>query len=152
MSTLRGTVPFVVSYRKVSKRPKVKHKRKFVGFRKLFRNVGGMFLSAVEDIAYETESEIVDAGKTKVVHWAVNVDDPWGINPQATMVATRLPEKPACGMHYEIVMLDESLEFPEEPVNGAASRPPNHEDALTRMRAALERDGHYDVEAGMPPA
>jgi hypothetical protein len=156
MSTLRGTVPFVVSYRKVNKRPEIKRTRKFVGIRQVYRNLVGLVLNTVEDVAYETDTEIDEEGlKTKVVHWAVNVDDPWGINDTATMVATRLPDKPACGMHYEIVMIDESLEFPIQTPggeNGAATRPPNHDQALDRMREALARDGHYDAEVGMPPA
>jgi hypothetical protein len=158
MSTLRGTVPFVVSYRKVNKRPEIKTERKFVGIRQMYRNLVGMVLNAVEDVAYETDTVIDEEGlKTKVVHWAVNVDDPWGINDTASMVATRLPEKPACGMHYEIVMIDESLEFPIQTpggINGSgvASRPENHEDALARMRDALKREGHFDPEVGLAPA
>lgn len=151
MSTLRGTVPFVISYRKVSKRPKIEHDRKFVGIRQVYRNITGLVLNTIEDIFYETESKIVDAGKTKVVHWAVNVDDPWGINDTATMVASRVPEKPACGMHYEIVMIDESLEFPIKS-DRVATRPENHESALARMRETLQRDGHFDEVVGLTPA
>ena len=154
MSTLRGTVPFVVSYRKVNKRPEIKTTRKFVGIRQMYRNLVGLVLNTVEDVAYESDTVIDEEGlKTKVVHWAVQVDDPWGVNDTASMVATRLPDKPACGMHYEIVMIDESLEFPiQAPNNGVASRPPNHDAALAKMRAALQRDGHYDPEPGLAPA
>jgi hypothetical protein len=149
----RGSVPFVVSYKKVSRRPKVKTKRRFVGIRGVFKNVVGKITSEIDEIFFTYEQEIMEQGVTKVVHWAIDVNDPWGVNERAGIVATRLPEIPPCGTHYEITMLDPSMEIPTEPqqVNGAVRRPPNHEEALKRMREALVRDGHYDPEAGTPP-
>lgn len=153
MTTIRGgSVPIVVSYRKVSKRPQVKTTRKFVGPIQVFKNIAVKMIEAVESVAFEHENEILEAGTTKVVHWAINVDDPWGINDRASLTASRLPEKPACGAHFEIVMLDPSLDIPEEEINHRAQRPQNHEIAKERIREALIRDGHYDHEAGPPPA
>lgn len=153
MSTIRGgSVPIVISYRKVSKRPKVKTTRKFVGPIQIFRNIAVKAIEAFESVAYDVENEILEAGVTKVVHWAINVDDPWGINEQASLTASRLPDKPACGAHFEIVMLDPSLDMPEEDINNVrARRPQNHPIAAERIREALIRDGHYDPEAGPPP-
>lgn len=150
----RGSVPFVVSYKKVSRRPKVRTKRKFVGIRGVFKNVVGKVTNQIDEIFFTYEQEIMEQGVTKVVHWAIDVNDPWGVNERAGVVCTRLPEIPPCGTHYEITMLDPSLEHPPEPqpVNGAARRPPNHDEAARKMREALIRDGHYDYEAGPPPA
>lgn len=151
----RGSVPFVVSYKKVSRRPKVKTKRKFVGIRGVVRNVVGKITNEIDEIFFTYEQEIMEQGVTKVVHWAIDVNEPWGVNDRTGVVATRLPEIPPCGTHYEITMLDPSLEHPVETrVNGAqtARRPPNHDEAARKMREALIREGHYDPEAGPPPA
>ena len=147
----RGNVPFVVSYKKVSRRPKIKTKRRFVGFRGAIRNVVGKITSQIDEVFFTYEQEIEEQGITKVVHWAIDVNDPWGVNERAGIVATRLPEIPPCGTHYEITMLDASLEHPPEPLNGKVRRPPNHDIAREKMRQALQRDGHYDPEAGPPP-
>jgi hypothetical protein len=150
----RGSVPFVVSYKKVSRRPKIKTKRRFVGFRGAIKNIVGKIGSELDDMFFTYEQEIEEQGIAKVVHWAIDVNDPWGVNERAGVVCSRLPEIPPCGTHYEITMLDPSLEVPVEPQpqNGAARRPPNHDKAREKMREALARDGHYDPEAGMPPA
>lgn len=151
-SSRRGSVPFVVSYKKVSRRPKVKVKRKFVGIRGIFKNIVGKIGAEIDEIFFTYEQEIMEQGVTKVVHWAVDVNDPWGVNERSGVVCTRLPEIPPCGTHYEITMLDPSLEEPvRRPNNGtAARRPPNHEEVAQKMREQLVADGHYDSEAGPP--
>lgn len=160
-----GASPFVVSYRKITKRPVYERVRNFVGFRRLFLNAVVKALDFVEDICFESENKVLDPGEQTVVHWAIEVDDPWGVNPQADLTARRVPDKPGCGGHFEVIrIIDEKAEReealrqaqPEEdrpviaPALLAKHRPA--QDAIrARMRERLIKDGHYDPEAGAPP-
>jgi len=144
-----GTVPLTISYRKVTKRPEIKKHRRFVGFREIGRRIGAAVIETALDLAYDVETEVLDAGETEVVHWALNIEDPWGPNNSSMMRCTRLPEKPPAGMSLEVVkILDE--EGPPKPEEEVAYRGPNHDRARARMAQALQRDGHYDPEAGPP--
>ena len=78
-TTRGGTVPIVFSYRRVTKRPEVKRHRRFVGLKNVVRNIGIKAIELIEDLAYETETEVLDAGEQQVVHWQLQVDDPWGL-------------------------------------------------------------------------
>lgn len=148
-TTIRGgTVPLVFSYRRVTKRPVIKRHRRFIGFRNVARNIGIKLISLVEDLAWETEIEELEAGEQVVVHWQLQLDDPWRIERQTGLIVTRVDERPPCGANFEIVTID----IPDEEVDpdARAARPANHKQARERMRDMLQRDSHFDPEAGFP--
>ena len=163
--TIRGgTVPIVVSYRKVTKKPVVKRTRAFVGFGQMLRNIAVKAIEFVEDVAYETTNEVLDAGEQKVVHWAIEVDDPWGVNPRSELVAMRVSDKPACGAHFEVISVMEEKDERERaremssggrngndipPALLRASRPPQAE-IRERMRARLASEGASSTPSPMP--
>ncbi len=144
-----GTVPIVFSYRRVTKRPEIKRHRRFVGWRNVFRNIGIKAIELVEELGWGTETEVLDAGEQTVVHWQLQVDDPWRIGRQAGLILTRVDDRPACGANFEIVTIDDPADRDVDP-EARARRPANHEEARERMRDMLQKDGHYDPEAGFP--
>jgi hypothetical protein len=137
MKTRGGTVPIVISYRRVSEKPKIKRTRRFVGFANVLRNVAVKAIEFVEEMCYETESEVLDAGKQQVVHWALEVDDPWGVNDESSLVAVRTLDKPACGVHCEIIT---TVEWQEDGVT-----------EKTEEEAEEEEDEEEEVEDIAPP-
>ena len=144
-----GSVPITVSYRRVTKRPKLKRTRAFVGWRNVVRNIAIKAISLVEDLAYETTSEELEAGESQVVHWALNVEDPWGPNNTARIVAYRTgDDRPPAGASFEVISIEEPRQVDPD---ARAHRPPNHDQAAARIREALQREGHFDPEAGFPP-
>ena len=142
-----GTVPIVFSYRRVTKRPVIKRHRRFVGWRNVARNIGIKAISLVESLAWETEVEELEAGEQTVVHWQLQVDDPWRIGTTAGLIITRVDDRPACGANFEIVTIEDEQEFDKDAV---ARRPANYKRARDQMRTMLKKDGHYDHEAGFP--
>lgn len=142
-----GTVPLVFSYRRVTKKPEIKRHRRFVGLRQLAKNLAVKVIEFAEEMGWETETEVIDAGEQQVVHWQLQVDDPWRVGRSAGLIVTRVDERPACGANFEIVTIED--ERGVDP-DARARRPPNHEAARQRMRDALRRDDHYDQEAGFP--
>lgn len=144
-----GTVPITISYRRVTKRPTLKRERMFVGWKNVLRNIAVKAITFVEEIAYETTKEELDAGESQVVHWAINVEDPWGPSNTARLVAYRTGEdKPPAGASFEVISIEEP---PQVDPDAQAVRRPNHAVARQRIREALLREGHYDPEAGPPP-
>lgn len=136
-----GTVPITVSYRKVTRKPELKRHRRFVGFRRMMAAVAIKVIEAIEEVAYETEVEVLDGGEQQVVHWALDVEDPWGMNNVSSVRATRLPDKPAAGVSLEIVKIidpDRPYEFKDAaPVGARAPRRPDHDAIRARMRESL---------------
>lgn len=142
-----GAVPFVVTYRKFKRKPKVKRTRRFVGFGQFVRNAIGMVASMIDDLAYTEETEVLDPGQSVAVHWAVQIEDPWNIEPgrEASMVAYRMTgDRPPCAAHFEFITPPREEEMtPEEDAaqsangNGAYTRPPNHAYASAPRRAPL---------------
>jgi len=101
-----GAVPFVISYRKILKRPKLVRKRHFVGPAQLARNLLVKAIEFFEDIAYETTTEEIDPGRSVAVHWAINVEDPWDVAPgrEMNLIAHRMAgDIPPGGAHFEII-------------------------------------------------
>lgn len=159
-----GRVPFVVSYRRITKRPVYKRIREFVGFRKVLLNLAIKALDFVEDVCFESGNEVVDPGEQSVVHWAVEIDDPWGVNNISHLAARKVLDKPGCGAHYEVIrIVDEKAEQAEakrqaesdrssapelSPLVASAVRKPEQEKIRQRMRERLLQDGHFDPEAG----
>ena len=147
-----GTVPLTISYRKVTERPEVERTRRFVGWKRVWANIAIKVIEAIEEVAYEQKDEVLKAGKQSVVHWAIEIENPWDMNDVSTVRAIRVPDKPAAGLSLEVIKIID----PEEPVhfNGAAPvgtparRSPDQEAIRRRFREQLKEDGHYDPETG----
>lgn len=101
-----GAVPFVISYRKILKKPEIERRRVFVGPLQLAKNAAVKVIEFFEGVAYETVTEVKDPGRSVAVHWAVEVEDPWDATPgrEMNLVAVRMgDDMPPCGAHFEIV-------------------------------------------------
>lgn len=154
MDVRGGTVPLLLSYRRVTKKPQIKRTRRFVGLRGIARNLAIKAIEFVQEVCYEIESEVLDAGEEQVVHWALEVDDPWGVNDRSTIVACRThgEERPAAGVSVEIVTFRPEVAGDDEDVvrptttpqptahAPAARRGPEQEAVRARMRKALQAE------------
>lgn len=102
-----GGVPFVVTYRKILRKPKVKRERKFVGITQLAKNLLVKAIETIESAAFETTTEYVDPGQSVAVHWALTVEDPFDTRPgvEKNLVAYRMMDDiPPNGLHFEVFM------------------------------------------------
>lgn len=101
-----SAVPFVVTYRKYLRTPKMKITRRFVGPAQLVKNIIGLVAHVVDDLCFIEEREVTDPGKSVAVHWAIQVEDPWDAEPgrEANLIAHRMiGDRPPCGAHFEII-------------------------------------------------
>lgn len=100
-----GAVPFVLTFRKILQKPKLKRERRFVGPTQLIKNLLVKAIDAIEEAAFETKTEVIDPGRTVAVHWAVSLEDPWDVTGgEANLVAYRMDgDRPPCGAHFEII-------------------------------------------------
>jgi hypothetical protein len=99
-------VPFVVSYRKVLKKPKVERNRRFVGISRMTKNVLVKAIEFMESVAFETRTNVIEPGKSVAVHWAISVEDPFDTTTgrEKNLIAYRmLDDMPPCGAHFEII-------------------------------------------------
>lgn len=110
------SVPFLFAYRTVHQEPKIARKRKFVGFKAGLLALRDKAIDLVLDSFWTTEQEVLDAGKSEVVNYAVEISDaPGASGPE--LVVTRLDGKarPGCGIYCEIVKFDKE-HGPQDPV------------------------------------
>jgi hypothetical protein len=152
-----GTVPIVMSYRRVTKKPEIKRTKRFIGLKRIIGTLAHRAIEWVEELAYEPETEVLDAGESEVVHWALQVNDPWDVGGQSHLVVTRLADCPPCGMNFETVRIEEPEPVVEQAQLGDeipqhAPRRGNHDEARAAMRRMLLNEGHFDPEAGPPPS
>lgn len=154
-----GTTPICITYRRSSERPVIKQKRRFVGFRQLVKNAFHLIADTFDSIAFETEEKLELSDDTVAVHWALEVDDPWGSDRESTLVAVRVPECPPAGQHFEIFKIDPSLGKkepqkrrldPADEVPTVARRANGvpQDEIREKLRAAIMNQGLYDPEAG----
>lgn len=130
-----GAVPFVITFRKILEKPKLKRQRRFVGPGQFVKNLILKTIELVEDAAFETQTEVVDPGRTVAVHWAVSVEDPWDVSSnEANLIAFRMDgDRPPCGAHFEIIS-------PDQP-----TRPPARQDTY---QTELSPEQFNQVAAG----
>lgn len=156
MSTIRGgATPICITYRSAPSKPVIKRTKKFVGWRNVAKNIIGAVADFAHSIAYEETETIEEVDGATAVHWAIEVDDPWGVNPEAGLVAVRVPERPPAGVHFEIFKVAPKQDPISAPRVGdeIPARPrarDDQNDVRARMRDALVKGGHFDPEAGMP--
>lgn len=144
-----GAVPFVITFRKILQRPKIKRKRQFVGPGQFVKNMLLKALEMVDDAAFETITDVEDPGKTVAVHWAVSVEDPWDVTTgEANLIAYRMDgDRPPCGAHFEIISPEEASRPPVE--QGPTELTPEAFDRLAeRMRVG---GGHQDMHQTSGP-
>jgi len=147
--------PFVITYRKVFKRPKIEIVRRFVGFGQLVKNAFAKAREIYDEIAYDVQKNVIDPGESKAVHWAVNVRDPWESAGEAEVIASQVPGvRPPAGYHFEVIQILEGEQKPViEPRNGVRAQPPSVVSERIRKSMAEDarnygaRDPHDDVDA-----
>jgi hypothetical protein len=99
-------VPFVITYRKILRKPKMTRERRFVGAINMVKNLIVKAIETIEDVAFETSIEEVDPGQSVSVHWAVTIPDAYDptTGREKNLVAFRmLNDMPPCGAHFEII-------------------------------------------------
>jgi len=110
-----GGVPFVVTYRKILRKPKIKRERKFVGLVQLAKNLMVKVIETMEQAAFETTTEYLDPGQSVAVHWALTVEDPFDTREgkEKNLVAYRMGNDiPPNGLHFEVFMPHPKAEAP----------------------------------------
>lgn len=110
-------VPIVVTYRKVLRKPKLKRRRRYLGVIQTVKNLLVKAIEAVEEAAFDTETEVIDPGQSVSVHWAISVEDPWDTTTGAekNLVAYRmLNDIPPSGVHFEVISASREVEPTEE--------------------------------------
>ena len=129
--------PFVITYRKVFKRPKIELVRTFVGIRKFLSNLVGKAREVFEEIAYDEQKNVIDPGESKAVHWAINVRDPWDSAGEADLIAFQVTGlRPPAGFHFEVVQVVEHQPPTSiEPRNGTHTH--SSPAAADRIRQSL---------------
>jgi len=103
---MRGdqAVPIIIAKRQVKKEPRIVKKRRFVGFRQGIGTLLDKSIDLILDAFWDTEQEVLDAGESSVVHYAIDVmDDPGAGAPE--LVVTKLVGKarPGCGVYCEVI-------------------------------------------------
>jgi len=115
---IRGdaAVPIIITHRTVSKPPVIEHTKEFVGFKKGFTNLISKAKELIKESFWEEKREIKENGKTKIVHYAVDVADDDGFLETPSLIATKIEgeSRPACGMHYEVIRVRGELESTDE--------------------------------------
>lgn len=99
-------VPFVISFRKILRKPKITRERRFVGTARIVKNLLVKVIELIEDVAFETKTTTDDPGKSVVVHWAVTIPDafdPTSGNEKNLIAFRMLNDMPPCGAHFEII-------------------------------------------------
>ncbi len=99
-------VPFVISFRQILRKPKMTRHRRFVGPIRIVKNLLIKAIEVFEEVAFVTEIEELDPGKSVSVHWAVTIPDAFDptTGVEKNLVAFRmLNDMPPCGAHFEII-------------------------------------------------
>jgi len=122
-----GGVPFVVTYRKILKRPKIKRERKYVGTVQMVKNMLARAIEAIEQAAFETTTEYLDPGESVAVHWAVTVADPFDTRAgqEKPLVCFRMENDiPPNGLHFEVYVPDSKPPSDIDPKRAEAPKGP----------------------------
>lgn len=113
--TMRGenAVPIVITHRTVKRAPQILRTKKFIGILEGLKTLVVKAIEVVEDSFWTEEREIKDMGESRVVHYALDIENDGTDSDSVHLVATRLDgnSRPACGAHFEVVRVDE----PEKP-------------------------------------
>lgn len=97
-------VPIILAKRKVKTEPKILKKRRFVGFKQGFGTLLYKAIDGILDCFWDVEQEVLDAGESEIVHYAIDVsDDPGAGAPE--LVVTKLVgrARPGCGFYCEVI-------------------------------------------------
>jgi hypothetical protein len=136
--SLGGSTPICVTYHRTPSAPRLKRTRRFVGLRQLALNVVNAIVDAIDDLAFETSEQLEMPDGAVAVHWAVEIDDPWGPDGESQLLAIRVPERPVASTNFEVFRVT----APVDRVNG-------HEQALRdQVSDVMRQRGLYDPEAG----
>jgi hypothetical protein len=111
-------VPILVDHTTVYKEPQIKRTRKFVGLREGLKALAAKAVDVVLDSFWETEQEILDAGRHESTGYAIEIlDTPGQEVPE--LIVTRLDGKgrPGCGIYLNIIKAEkEDPKAPAPPI------------------------------------
>lgn len=103
---LRGNqaVPIIIAKRQVKQEPKIVKKRRFVGLK---QGLGTLLYKAIDGVLecfWDVEQEVLDAGDSDVIHYAIDINDAPG-QAEPELVVTKLHGKarPGCGVYCEVI-------------------------------------------------
>lgn len=138
---MRGeqAVPIMIAHRTVSEPPKVKRTRSFVGIKQGLSNLLSQAVGLIHESFWEVEEEVLDAGKSSVTNYAIQVNDPPGAG-EPELVVTRLDgeARPGCGAYFEVInvdMVQEDMRPPEHPDSKAKAVGTRPSPENTRMKS-----------------
>jgi hypothetical protein len=147
---MRGdqAVPIIIAKRRVKSEPKVEKKRRFVGLKQGFGTLIYRAIDTVLDCFWDMEQNIIDAGESDVVHYAIDVCDDQGAGGPE-LIVTKLAGKarPGCGVYCEVI----SPTINEEMVPPMDPRPPEQEESRAKMvQPKARRPGHQSIYDDLP--
>lgn len=98
-------VPIIISHRLVTKPPQISITRNFIGIRKGLMRLALKTLEFIEQTFWEEVRDTLDPGESKVVHYAIDIEDDGMESEVSNVVATKLHgnDRPGCGLHLEVV-------------------------------------------------
>lgn len=122
---MRGdhAVPILIDHTTVYQEPKITRRRRFIGLQAGLKILAAKAIDAVLDSFWETEQEVLDAGKQETVHYAIEVRDEPGAG-QPELVVSRLDGqgRPGCGLYFNIIKAEKSAAPQATPPSQAESK------------------------------
>lgn len=122
---MRGeeAVPIIIAHRTVTQEPKVNRRWKYVGIKAGLKALAGKVVELVHESFWEPETEVLEAGQSSVVNYALQIVDTPGAD-QPELVVTRLEgqAKPGCGFYCEVINVahpEPSMQAPTHPESKA---------------------------------
>ena len=103
---MRGdqAVPIIVAKRRVTKEPKIVKKRKFVGIRQGLGTLLDKAIDTVLECFWDTQQEVLDAGESDVINYAIDViDTPGQGAPELVVTKLHGEARPGCGVYCEVI-------------------------------------------------
>ena len=128
---MRGdqAVPLIIAKRLVKKEPKIVKHRKFVGFK---QGLGTLLYKAIDVILecfWDVEQEVLDAGDSEIIHYAIDVsDDPGAGAPELIVTKLHGKARPGCGFYCEVISPIINAETTETQQHS-----PTQEESVARM-------------------
>ena len=130
---MRGehAVPIIVAHRTVTREPQIQRSRRFVGLRVGLKALAAKAMDILHEAFWEVENEVLDAGQSTVVLYAIQINDPPGAE-EPELLVSRLDgaSRPGAGAYFEVINVnrDEEPEMvpptqPESKAKAVGVRP-----------------------------
>jgi len=122
-----SVAPIVLTYRRVFRKPSFADKTTFVGVWGFAKNMGRKVAALLHECAYHTERETLDPGHSTVVHYSLNIRDPWDVTAgEGELVATNHgPDKPPSALNFTVISMTAEAMAQAHAADAAAAQPIN---------------------------